>query len=330
MENHSLSDITASSAPFQASLASNESQALNYGYCSTWGSLPNYLCLTSGQTLVGNCDNNPSVCGRFSATNIVDLLTTAGLNWKAYMEGMSSPNICNGGGFFDGGTQYVSHHDPFIYYTDIANDTTRCKQVVPAGAYGGISHCNSTLPSVVADTMIGDLQNLTTAPNFMWLTPNNNDNSHDCPVGIGNTYLRTLVPLILESPTFTQARSALFITYDEGHDSSIKEQLYAVFSGREVNPNYNSTVSYSHYSALHTIELNWNLPGLTVNDTSAPTMNSFFVGGSSVGGRVTSLNRITLLFPYLILGSTIACAILINVFLRRNRTNPTCKWETRP
>src|SRR5205823_4761602 len=41
---------------------------------------------------------------------------------------------------------------------------------------------------------------------------------------------------------------------------------------------YTSSVSYSHFSHLATVEANWNLPTLNTNDSGARNMSEFFVG----------------------------------------------------
>src|SRR5437016_11713245 len=72
--------------------------------------------------------------------------------------------------------------------------------------------------------------------NFIWLTPNDNDNGHDSGVSGGDSYLATLVPKILASTEFTTTKATLLVLYDEGYNQCTNtggtgECVYASFSG---------------------------------------------------------------------------------------------------
>ena len=158
---------------------------------------------------------------------------------------------------------YVVHHNPFMYYSDIASDATRCARDVPAG------------PSIGSDaTLLADLGSASTASNFMWLTPNKCNDMHSCSIHQGDTYMSGLVPKILDSTLFKTTRAALFVTYDEGYD----QPVYTVWAGSLAKTGYLSSFGYDHFSFLSTVEANWNLASLTPNDRDAPSMAEFFVG----------------------------------------------------
>ena len=284
MENHDLADISSSSAPYQYNLANSWAQSTNFQYESNAGSLPNYIAATSGSTQGIIDDGNPG-SHPLSVTNIVDRLEGAGLTWKAYMEGMPSTNICNGGGSTDGGTNYIAHHDAFAYYTDITGNSARCAKVVQAGTSGGASSCTTSMPSGLASTLLSDLGSTSTASNFIWLQPNNYDNSHDCSPNVGSAYLQAIVPSILSSTVFTTQKAVLLITYDEGHDTCCPDPIYTVFAGPQAKTSYSSGANtYNHYSILKTIETNWGLASLTSNDGGASGMTEFFASSAPVSG----------------------------------------------
>jgi len=261
MENHNLCDILKScggTATYMSNLAGAWGLAQDDHYCNVNPSLPNYLCLTGGSDFGcsgydGDPQSNACTNAAWAAPNIVDRLVTAGYTWKAYMEDM--PSNCYGS---DSGN-YAVRHNPFVYYSDIVNNATRCSRVVPAGS---------------ADSaLINDLGSTSTASNFMWLTPNKCNDIHSCPIDTGDAYLADLVQRILSSPIFTTYRAALYITFDEGYNG---QPVYTVWSGRVVNPTYTSSVAYDHFSLLATIESNWNLASLTANDAGAAAMTEFF------------------------------------------------------
>ncbi len=212
-----------------------------------------------------------------AVSNLVDSLEHRGLSWKAYMEDypVSCGSHCSPGNCFlgDVGTgNYTARHDPFVYFDDIVNSTARCSRIVPAnsGGKGGPD-----------DLFLSDLGSPSTASNLMWLTPNLCNDTHDCPVSTGDTYLSQVVPNILNSSLFTHQKAALFITFDEGNgycpiNGSSLDCVYALWAGPVVNTNFQSTNQYNHYSFLKTLETVWNLPPLTDNDRSATPMMEFF------------------------------------------------------
>ena len=265
MENHGICDILTTcggGAPYMTSLANASGLATSYLDISD-PSLPNYLGLTAAtDSGCGGYDGLPhsNACTNlaWNATNLVDRFEGAGLTWKAYMEAM--PANCTGS---DSGT-YLTRHNPFVYYKDIVNDPNRCDRDVPAGTSDA--------------TFLADLNSTANASNYMWLSPDKCNDMHSCSVAHGDGYLATLVPKILSSPIFTTQRAALYITYDEDGTSNAPH-LYTVWAGPTAKPAYNSSAAYNHYSFVATLEANWNLSPLTLNDSAATPMNEFFIPG---------------------------------------------------
>jgi hypothetical protein len=307
MENHNLCDVLTScggTATYLSGLASSYGVATKDMYCHTNPSLPNYLCLTGGSDFgcIADASPNSIACTKtaWGATNIVDRLEAAGLTWKGYMEDMPSNCYASDSG------NYIVHHNPFVYYSNIANNATRCAQVVPAG------------PSPDSDaTLLADLGSVSTASNFMWLTPNKCNDMHSCSIRQADTYMAGLVPKILDSTLFKTTRAALFVTYDEGYPGSFDQPVYTVWAGSVAKTGYLSSFEYDHFSFLSTVESNWNLSPLTPNDRDAPHMGEFFLGQPSRGVSVPP----TAPFPLgIVLGIAIpvaAVAILAFLLLRR-------------
>jgi len=162
-------------------------------------------------------------------------------------------------------------HNPFVYYGDIASNTTQCARVIPAG--------------IGDDAFLDDLASTSNASNYMWLSPNICNDMHNCNVTTGDGYLANLVPQILNSTVFTTQRAALFITFDEDSKGKGAPAMYSVWAGPTVKTSYSSSIDYNHSSLLATIEANWNLPPLTANDSGAANMSEFFVGFPSPPGH---------------------------------------------
>lgn len=278
MENHPL-NVTLNpngvignpNASYITFLARNASLAENYVAVTNLNSLPNYVALTGGnKSLVpNNC--LPSLCP-INEPNIADRIEKSGRNWKAYMEDLLPGQPCTYSG--SGSGHYDVFHNPFVYYADVQDNVTRCSShVVPA---------NSGSSGPPDDLFINDLNNLTTASNFMWLTPNNCDDMHGgngCSSSImtfADNYTRQLVPKILSSLVFKTGKAALFIVWDEPTYCSVACQIPAIWIGPTIKQHYLSNKPYDHYSYLSTLESLWALPTLTVNDALASSMIEFF------------------------------------------------------
>jgi len=285
--------------PYLDSLANNNTLALNYTSVFTpLTSAPNYVALISGSTF--NCKSGG--CGGSGAivhSDLVDGLETAGLSWKAYFENYPQVSGC----FQSAPAPYNGVHNPYIWFSDIYNNQTRCGRLVNANP----SSCTTT------DCVLTNDLNGANSPNFAWLTPNDCDDMHgsgactnrclstnldnvtDCEKD-GDAYLKTLVPRILNSTTFRTQRSALFITFDEGTGFCLPNHkqngdcIYAVWSGPVAKSNgFTSYNRYNHYSFLKTLEFNWNLPSLQTNDTTASAMKEFFSPTFPLSASPTSL-----------------------------------------
>jgi len=278
MEDHGIYDVcgdspppclTAMGATYMAGLAN--SYAIGSQYLGvTHYSQADYIAMMGGTT--DNCSST-GCPWPFSGPNLVDRLESAGLTWKGYMEDQGMSSGCDSTYH----QPYTPEHNPFVAFSDIVNSPTRCSNIVLA---------NPSSCSVTDCMLINDLSSAS-APSFMWLTPNNCDNMHGftgtCPssVSFGDGYLKSLIPNILSSTTFTTQRSALFVVFDEGNgfcplNRSSEDCVYAVWAGRLAKASFGTTNLYNHYSWTRTVEVNWNLPSLTSNDGSATPMTEFF------------------------------------------------------
>src|SRR5437016_1021480 len=278
MEDHGIYDVCGESPPpclttmgatYMAGLAN--SYAIGSQYLGvTHYSQADYIAMMRGTT--DNCSST-GCPWPFSGPNLVDRLESAGLTWKGYMEDQGMSSGCDSTYH----QPYTPEHNPFVAFSDIVNSPTRCSNIVLA---------NPSSCSVTDCMLINDLSSAS-APSFMWLTPNNCDNMHGftgtCPssVSFGDGYLKSLIPNILSSTTFTTQRSALFVVFDEGNgfcplNRSSEDCVYAVWAGRLAKASFGTTNLYNHYSWTRTVEVNWNLPSLTSNDGSATPMTEFF------------------------------------------------------
>jgi phospholipase C len=218
LENHSSSQVTGAS-PYLNSLAAACGLAADYS-AITHPSLPNYLALTSGGT-----DGITSDCTDCS-TPARSIFEQVGGRWRSYLESIPAAGFT---GASSG--RYVKRHNPAAYYTRIA--AAYRTRAVP-------------LSRLRADLASGAL------PRFALVVPNLCDDEHDCAVDAGDRWLAVWLPRILGSPTYTQGRTALFITYDEGTDAD--NHVYTVVASPSVRRGTVSEPVFDHYSLLATVE----------------------------------------------------------------------------
>jgi hypothetical protein len=211
MENRSYSQAIASS--YVSTLAAQYAIATDYHGVSH-PSLPNYLALTSGTTWGITDDGFHAL----PAGGLGAQLTSAGIEWRAYMEGMSN-------GCFHSPYPYALKHNPFAYYGSACPP-----QVVPFTQF--------------ASDMAGNV------PQFVWITPDLCHDGHDCSSSVADAWLSQTVPTILNSNAW-QEGGMLVITWDEGEDSA-NSVLTLIIRPNPVN--HNSARPYDHYSLLATIE----------------------------------------------------------------------------
>jgi hypothetical protein len=229
MENKEYGQVIGKpAASYINGLARRYALATNF-YGIGHPSLPNYLALTGGETfgVTSDCTS----C-HVRAKNLVDELESARISWKAYMEGM--PSICFKGEEAGG---YAKKHNPFVYYDRITKNGRRCSKVVP---YQGLAK---------------DLRN-DRLPTFVWITPNECDDMHDCSVKTGDRYLAQLVPSLLH---VLGPHGVLFLTWDEGESNrgcckrAAGGHIPMIVAGPDVRVGERSSVPYDHYSMLRTM-----------------------------------------------------------------------------
>jgi phosphatidylinositol-3-phosphatase len=246
MENEGYSQIIGNpQAPYINSLASTYASATNW-YGLQDSSLADYVALLSGTT------------GTYSAPTLVGELATASptpISWKAYMEDM--PSVCYTG---KGIGNYSKLHNPFVYFKSVRNSSL-CKQVVPfSPAFGSDLSSN-------------------TAPDFMWVTPNECDDMNskcsplDSYIKQGDQWLQTTIPTVLNSQWYA-AGGKIVITWDSA--TKADKSGWNTGSGGHVTtiaisarPSGSFSSGGNHYGTLRAIEEAYGVGLLGASATSA-------------------------------------------------------------
>lgn len=231
MENHSSDEALTGS--FTASLAAAHGVAENY-HAVAHPSVPDYLALTSGQTW-GVRDDSFHVLPR---EDLGDQLTSAGVPWHAYMEGLGPAGCLASPEPYDPG------HNPFAFY-------------------GG--QCP---PAVVPFERLAD-DLASGGPRFSWIGPDSCHDEHNCSVAVGDAWLRQTITEIMSSAAWKPG-SALFVTWDEDDGSAGNRVLTIVV--RPGDHHRVSQVAFDHYSLLASVEDLLGVPRLA-NAARATTMS---------------------------------------------------------
>ncbi len=249
MENKGYTQVwNTSSTPYITSLGKSYVRATNF-YAITHPSLPNYLDFFGGSNHGITTDCSPSSSCHISAKNLGDLLEAKGLSWKSYEESMPSPCYLTTSG------NYAPKHNPAIYFDDIRTNSTRCRS-----------------KDVNYSVLATDLAHATTTPNFAFITPNLCDDMHSCSISTGDTWLKNHLPAIMNSPACTSDKCLLILSWDEDN-GSYGNHILTIFAGSGAKTGgVTSSVKYTHYSALRTVEYIFGLPTLTSNDGNASAM----------------------------------------------------------
>ena len=231
--------------PFFTKLA-NEGALLSNFYAETHPSQPNYIALVSGSTHGVTGDGNVDL----DARHLGDLLEAKGKQWKTYAEAYP------GGCFTKAQSKtYVRKHVPFMSFRNVQASSQRCGRIV-----------NS------ADLQT-DLKN-GTLPDFSLYIPDLNNDGHDTNAKYADGWFaKAFGPLIANRELMKDL--LIIATFDE---SSLfgGNHIYTAFYGAGVRPGAVSNMEYSHYSILRTIEDEFGLDTLGLNDVKASAITDIW------------------------------------------------------
>src|SRR5437016_3030871 len=256
-ENHDITSIYGP-ATYMTQLANTYGISLHW-QSTTNPSQPNYISLIGGSTFgVSGDGNHPNL----NHPTIVDLIENSGHTWKAFAEDASG----TGCGL---NPPRGEDHFPFLSYTTITGNASRCANLLPGTGSDVISAFNA-------------------GTNFIWLTPNDCNNMHSCSVATGDNYLHNWVPDLLSA--MSGKKAAIILTVDEAYTNP--PYIYMAFAGPAVKLAYKSTVEYTHYSLAKLIEDVWGGGDLGQNDVNSNSPVEFFLPGGpdfSLSAKPTSV-----------------------------------------
>jgi phosphatidylinositol-3-phosphatase len=249
-ENHSYSEVIGSSSmPYLNSLAQQYGLATQY-FADTHPSIGNYFMLTTGQIIT----NDDYYTGTVSDDNFVRHFISAGISWKSYAEDL--PSV----GYIGGDTgNYMQHHNPFTYFTDVVNSSTELNNLVPFTQFAT------------------DLAN-NQLPQFSFIVPNIQDDAHNGTLAQADSWLSTNIAPLIASSTFQQD-GLLIIVFDESVDTDTAHgggQVAMVMISQKMNKAYQSTTFYQHESTCELVLQALGQTSFPGACQGAPQMSEFF------------------------------------------------------
>ena len=259
-ENAGFSDVSGSGAmPYLNSLAGQYSLATNY-YANTHPSIGNYFMMTTG-TVVTNDD---TFTGAVSVDNLVRQFQKDGKTWKSYAESLPSTGYLGGDSY-----PYLKRHVPFSFFSDVANSSSLAQNIVPFSSFA-------------SDVSSGKL------PNFAFVTPNAEDDAHDCPGGgssctlasrltTADNWLKANIGPLISSPAF--ADTLLVITFDEADTSDTAHgggHVVTVLISPKVKTGFQGSGMYQHQNLENLIGAALHLSAVPGAGGSAGSMGEFF------------------------------------------------------
>ena len=270
-------------------------------------SLDNYVAMVSGQppqplttsdcTTVSlwTCVQGQSVMS--SGRNLADQLEAAGISWKSYQDGTTTP--CFHGPYAAGDTtpdpdqgdsttgamNYADRHNPFIYFTDVIENQPRCD--AHQRPFGDLS----------SDIAAG------TVPAFAFITPDTCHDGHDNPcagqttggLAAADAWLSSNLPSLL---SYLAANNGLLvINFDEASTPSagsapapsdltcascagfgLGGRTGALLISPRLPQGAVVTTGYDHYSLLRTVEDNFGISEHLNLAAAATPMTDAFAG----------------------------------------------------
>ncbi|KAI9308620.1 phosphoesterase family-domain-containing protein [Cunninghamella echinulata] len=213
-------------------------------------SLPNYIDVAGGSNFGITNDDYYNIPQNIST--LYDLLEKKGLTWKVYQEDIPSVGYT---GFKSG--EYVRKHNPAVVFDSVAFNKKRLENIVPG-------------TQLDVDIKNDDL------PNWMFFTPNMLNDGHDTNATYAGKWLENFYKKTLSNPKFLE-KTLILVTFDENSTYSIRNKVWSLLFGaipKHLQGTTDSTY-YTHFSALNTVEKNWNLGSLGRGDAEKQSSNVF-------------------------------------------------------
>lgn len=222
----------------------------------THPSEPNYIGMISGSIKNTFLDTDVTIKQR---PTLVDKLEERNRTWTSYQE--NYPAVEKGVCFTETRSgKYVRKHNPFISFPSITQNPARCSQIVPA------------------TQLDKDLEKGVQLSNFMFYTPNLDNDGHDTSLNYAANWLQGFLEPLLVHPSLS---STMFVvTFDEsaavlGLVDFNQNHIATILLGAGVEPGSVDDTYYNHYALARTLEREWGIGSLQYDSEQGLTAIGF-------------------------------------------------------
>jgi hypothetical protein len=153
---------------------------------------------------------------------------------------------------------YARKHNPLSFFSDVVNDSTQVKRLVPFTQF--------------ATDLAGD-----SLPNYSFIVPNLCNDAHDCSLQTADTWLHTNIAPLIASASF-QADGLLIIVFDEADTDNAHGGGRIIWTAisPKAKHGYTSAVLYQHENTLRLMAEGLGLTSFPGATTTASNMGEFF------------------------------------------------------
>ena len=233
-------------------------------------SYPNYLAMVAGTDFETHRrgrlrgDNQVDFPDDDVHRTIADRLIAAGLDFKQYAEEM--PGACawkvSGVHVAERRGNYVRRHVPFLSFAEVQQKW--CDRVIGVDSGKADNY-------FVQDAKKGLVA-------YSFYTPNMNHDGHDTNVQVAGAWVKKFLDETF--PEKYRAGTLVVVTFDESGGNA-DNRIVTLFLGDMVKPAKEQDPEvlnkrYTHYSVLRTIEDNFGLEPLTINDRDAEPISGIW------------------------------------------------------
>lgn len=277
---------------FDAAISTPAMQALlpegvlfdNY-YAVTHPSEPNYIASATGDFWGLSDDSFWHV--PTNITTVFDLLDDGGkagkpISYACYQENMPWDGFT---GFNYSSKNYIAPGAPdYVYYVRKHNP---CAIMDYVSGNKTRALYNRNFNDLAAD--VGN----DTVPQHVFITPNMVNDGHDSTAAFFSNWTSYFLTPMLKEPKFNTDRTLILLTFDENDSYDAANRVFTIALGGAVPSNLKNTTDHTymtHYSALSSVQANWNLKSLGRGDTNKTMSNVFPFWADTFGYNNTQVD----------------------------------------
>ena len=113
--------------------------------------------------------------------------------------------------------------------------------------------------------------NASALPQFVTITPHMMNDCHDTTIEFCGDFVEYFVLPLLKNKKVNDGKTLILLTFDENETETEANQIFSILLGDVIPDHLKGTTDntfVTHYSAISTVEANWDLKSLGRQDTN--------------------------------------------------------------